>query len=114
LSRSHAKLEAARRSLLAETQAPAAHCFTASVDVSDELAVKTTCDHLLSRLGDVSLVVSSAGYTLPGYCDALTCDDYAAQWRHNCLGMLHVVKTLLPYFRARGGGQFWVRPRCWA
>ena len=106
LSRDPEKLAPARQTLLAETGVDAGHCLVASVDVTDEAAVKAVCTQLLSQMGDVSLVVSAAGYTLPGYVETLTQDDYQSQWRHNCLGMIHVVQVMLPYFRARGGGQF--------
>lgn len=85
---------------------PGGVCVTVCADVTDADSVTDACHRLIAELAEVSLVVSSAGYTLPGYVDALSADQYRDQWQHNCLGFLHVVQAMLPHFRARGGGHF--------
>lgn len=105
VARDAAKLAAARQHLLDVTGAPPEHCLIDCADVTDAASVVAACTRLLAVMPDVSLVFSSAGQTLPGYVDTLVAADYEAQWRHNCLGMVHVVNAVLPQLRACGGGQ---------
>lgn len=106
VSRSPDKLKLAHDQIIATRASDSVYCITISADVTDAASITSACNTMIEQLDDISLVVNSAGYTLPGYVDVLLPENYIEQWQHNCLGMLHIVQAMLPHFRSRGGGQF--------
>ncbi|WP_164885090.1 SDR family NAD(P)-dependent oxidoreductase [Rubrivivax rivuli] len=105
VARRSAPLQAAQQRLLADIPSLST-LAVAPADVTRPAEVQAAVQLLLQAVGPPSLVVNCAGYTQPGYVDALAPEQYAAQLHVHAMGMLHVVQACLPAFRAQGRGHF--------
>ena len=79
--------------------------WTATLDVTDVAAVRSTVDRAFRALGRVDVVVSNAAYALFGAAEEVSDDQIRHQVDTNLLGSIHVIRAALPHLRAQGGGR---------
>lgn len=75
-----------------------------ALDVRDPKAVAAAPEQVRALLGDVDLLVHSAGTTGPGYAANETDQAFAAMVETNFVGACNLTRAFLPQFLARGRG----------
>jgi NAD(P)-dependent dehydrogenase (short-subunit alcohol dehydrogenase family) len=78
--------------------------FLARLDVTDPESIRKAIGETLVRFGPIEAVVNNAGYGLVGPFEASTPEQIERQVRTNLLGVMNVVRAILPIFRQQGGG----------
>jgi NAD(P)-dependent dehydrogenase (short-subunit alcohol dehydrogenase family) len=78
--------------------------FLARLDVTDPESIRKAIGETLTRFGPIEAVVNNAGYGLVGPFEASTPEQIERQVRTNLLGVMNVVREILPHFRQQGGG----------
>jgi NAD(P)-dependent dehydrogenase (short-subunit alcohol dehydrogenase family) len=79
--------------------------WTATLDVSDAAAVRSTVDRAFAELGRIDVLVSNAGYALFGAAEEVKDDQIRAQIDTNLIGSIQLIRAALPHLRAQGGGR---------
>jgi NAD(P)-dependent dehydrogenase (short-subunit alcohol dehydrogenase family) len=75
-----------------------------TVDLADPASIGPACDQVLERAaGRLVAVVNNAGYTVSGPVEALSLDDWRAQFEVNFFGHLAITRSLLPALLANRG-----------
>jgi NADP-dependent 3-hydroxy acid dehydrogenase YdfG len=83
----------------------ASHIKHHPCDVGDAKAVAAIGHRILVELGDVEVLVNSAGTNVPRRSlDVLSLEDYHAMIATNLNGAFYCVQALLPHMRARRSG----------
>jgi uncharacterized protein len=72
-------------------------------DVSDRVAVETTCREVIGRWGGIDLLINNAGYGRHVLFADHDLDDIEQLMRTNYLGAVYWMKSALPLLRLRGG-----------
>ena len=75
-----------------------------TADVSDEDQVNRTLDYFLKENGIPDLVINSAGITYPGHFEEIPADAFRQVININYLGMVYVLKKIVPEMIARKSG----------
>ncbi len=73
-------------------------------DVSDSGSVDATAAEILDRLGDVDLLVNTAGYAVPERVSAITAQGWDDVMAVNARGAMAMTRALLPSMLARDFG----------
>lgn len=76
---------------------------TLAVDLAVDEEIEGLVEAVTGRLGNVSILVHSAGLYLPGRLDGAAMGDLDAQYRVNFRAPYLLTKLLLPALRATGG-----------
>ena len=76
----------------------------ARLDVTDPESIREAIGKTLARLGSIEAVVNNAGYGLVGPFECSAPEQVERQIRTNLLGVMNVVREILPHFRKQGGG----------
>ena len=76
----------------------------ASADVSDRHAVRDAVGQLVENFGPCDVLVSNAGYALPGRFWDLPDDEFEAEMQVNYLGAVHAASAVIPSMRERNTG----------
>lgn len=76
------------------------------LDVADDDSVRTAMAAIISRHGDVDVVVSNAGIGIDGTTEELTIADFRSSFETNTLGSVRLLHAVLPRWRARRSGRF--------
>lgn len=79
--------------------------WLATLDVTDTDAIRRTVEHAFDELGHIDVVVSNAGYGLFGAGEELTDDQIRHQLDTNLIGSIQLIRAVLPFLRAQGGGR---------
>ena len=79
--------------------------LVATLDVTEAAAVRAVVDRAFAELGRIDVVVSNAAYGLFGAGEELSDEQIRHQVDTNLLGSIHVVRAVLPHFRAQRGGR---------
>ena len=79
--------------------------WVASLDVTDTAAVRTVVAAAFAELGQVDVVFSNAGRGAFGAAEELTDEVIAEQVAVNMTGPIQLVRAVLPFLRAQGGGR---------
>ncbi len=104
---------AARRTSVLETacleigrakQRPQQQVVAHACDVASPDDVARLFAQLHSAGADPSIVVNSAGMTLPGYFESVSVEEFERVMQVNFMGTLHVLKHAVPLMMARGRG----------
>jgi 3-dehydrosphinganine reductase len=103
LARNAERLEAARQMLSAI--APGASIRLCSVDVAEAEAVAQTVRAAIAAQGPLTLVIASAGMVVAGRFDELPLDAFRRSIEVNYLGIVHLLRAVLPAMRAQRQGR---------
>ncbi len=58
----------------------------------------------IERFGKIEVLLNNAGYGSYGVLEATPMEKVRRQFDVNVIGLLETTKTVLPHFRANGGG----------
>lgn len=86
----------------------AKNTLVARVDVRDELSIRTAIAEGKARFGRIDALLSNAGFGQYGIFEAVPRDQIQDQFDVNVFGAMNVLRSILPEFRANGGGQILV------
>jgi len=75
-----------------------------STDITDDLSVKQSIEHVLRREDRIDAVVNSAGMGIAGAVEETSMEEARAQLEVNFFGVLRVCRAVLPVMRQRGSG----------
>lgn len=78
--------------------------FAAVLDVTDEYAVIDAVNRAASEFDGIDVVVNNAGYGLMGAIEEASAAEVEQQFATNVFGPLHVMRAVMPHFRAKNGG----------
>ncbi len=76
-----------------------------SMDVRSDASVEAAFQSLLEEAGRIDVLVNNAGYAQVGAIEESSIADVQAQFDTNLLGVLRVVKAVLPVMRQQGSGR---------
>jgi len=74
------------------------------LDVTDAESIRKALADTLARFGTIEAVVNNAGYGLVGPFEGATPEQIERQVGTNLIGVMNVVREVLPIFRRQGGG----------
>jgi NAD(P)-dependent dehydrogenase (short-subunit alcohol dehydrogenase family) len=77
----------------------------ATLDVTDEAAVRAGVDGAFERWGRIDVIVNNAGYGLFGAAEEVTDAQIEQQVATNLIGSIRVIRAALPHLRRQGGGR---------
>jgi NAD(P)-dependent dehydrogenase (short-subunit alcohol dehydrogenase family) len=92
-------------SATADEMGGASHAHAVRVDISDLSDVREGIEQLIEALDMPNAVINNAGVVSWGALDAITDVELQRSMAVNVGGAINVVTTLLPHFRANGGGR---------
>src|SRR5437762_1470184 len=75
------------------------------LDVRSDDSVQAAVQSLLAKAGRIDLLVNNAGYVQFGAIEESSIDDAQAQLDTNLLGVIRMVKAVLPVMRRQGSGR---------
>lgn len=101
LARNPDKLQAARSSLAPSSLG---EHVTAEADVSDTVQANQAVQNILQQVGQIDLLVNSAGVVHPGYAQDLSLDLYRWMMDINYFGTVNVTQAVLPGMLQRRSG----------
>lgn len=79
--------------------------WTASLDVTDDAAIREVVGRAFAELGRIDVVVSNAGYALFGAAEEASDDQIRKQIDTNLIGSIQLIRAALSHLRAQGGGR---------
>ena len=74
------------------------------LDVTQPDTIRAAIDETLARFGSIDAVVNNAGYGLVGPFESSTPAQVDRQIQTNLVGVMNVVREVLPQFRKQGAG----------
>ncbi|MEV7324570.1 SDR family oxidoreductase [Streptomyces sp. NPDC093970] len=80
--------------------------WTASLDVTGTKALNDTVERAFADLGRIDVVYSNAGRGSVGAAEEMTAAAIDEQIALNMTAPIHLLRAVLPHFRAQGGGRF--------
>ena len=80
-------------------------------DVRDRDQVEAMVEQVVSRWGDVDVLINNAGIIEVGPLDTMTVEDFQRSMDTHCWGALHTVLAVLPGMRRRGWDGSLTSPR---
>ncbi|MFJ4633802.1 SDR family oxidoreductase [Streptomyces sp. NPDC088847] len=80
--------------------------WTAPLDVTDTKALNDTVERTFADLGRIDVVYSNAGRGSAGAAEEMTVASIDEQIALNMTAPIHLLRAVLPHFRAQGGGRF--------
>lgn len=75
------------------------------VDVTDEAAVERTIAQIVSREGQIDILVNCAGFGISGAVEFTDLKDAKRQFDVNFFGMVNMNKAVIPVMRQNGSGR---------
>jgi len=102
-ARNESKLSEAKSLIEAARRSPRQQVIALPMDVGDEGIVWARTAEAMSRLGAPDILINSAGIVANDRLENLSAETFAAVFRTNVLGMVHVTRALLPALKARRG-----------
>ncbi|MGA2693424.1 MAG: SDR family oxidoreductase [Opitutaceae bacterium] len=103
VSRNAARLEAARKSILASGH-PESPVFVSAADVSSETAVLASLREAEKAQGPIDVLITSAGTARPGYFEEVPVAVFERTMAVNYFGTLYPLKAVVPAMVKRGKG----------
>ncbi len=76
-----------------------------TLDVTDTQAIRAVVADAFQRVGQIDVVVSNAGYALFGAAEEASDAQVERQIATNLVGSIQLIRAVLPYLRAQGGGR---------
>ena len=75
------------------------------LDVRSDASVETAVQSLLEQAGRIDVLVNNAGFAQVGAIEETSIADVQAQFDTNVLGVIRVIKAVLPVMRRQGSGR---------
>lgn len=79
--------------------------FHISVDVTDEDAVKSAVEKVISEQGRIDILINCAGFGISGACEFTALQSAKKQFDVNFFGTVNVSKAVIPFMREAGRGR---------
>lgn len=79
--------------------------WTSALDVTDTAALRAAVTRAFAELGRIDVVLSNAGLAAFGAAEELSDEVIAEQVAVNMTGPIQLVRAVLPFLRAQGGGR---------
>jgi NAD(P)-dependent dehydrogenase (short-subunit alcohol dehydrogenase family) len=76
-----------------------------SMDVRSDASVEAAVQSLVEQAGRIDVLVNNAGFAQVGAIEESSIADVQAQFDTNLLGVLRVIKAVLPVMRQQGSGR---------
>ena len=76
-----------------------------TADVTDEDQVKRAIEEIITREGQIDILVSNAGYGISGAAEMTASVDSHAQLELNLYGADNVIRAVLPHMRGQNSGR---------
>jgi short-subunit dehydrogenase len=76
-----------------------------TMDVCSDASVETAVQSLLEQAGHIDVLVNNAGFAQVGAIEETSIADVQAQFDTNVLGVIRVIKAVLPVMRRQGSGR---------
>ncbi|NJO02726.1 MAG: SDR family NAD(P)-dependent oxidoreductase [Bacteroidia bacterium] len=95
-----------KAALITEIGDVSEHFLALEVDIVNEQSVKDAITQLLSHFGQLDVVVNNAGYGQIGTLEELSDEEVRRNHEVNVFGLLHVIRHVMPHFRAKRSGNF--------
>ena len=86
------------------TTPPLAGAELVPLDVRDEVSAKACVDEVRSRAGRIDVLINNAGVNLVGAVEETSISQAQALFDTNVIGVLRMVRAVLPDMRRRGAG----------
>lgn len=90
---------------LSRTPAKTPSVLHLCADVTDEAAVRSAIETVISREGRLDVLVNCAGFGISGAAEFTDAADARRQFDVNFFGVVNACKAALPLLRAQGGGR---------
>jgi NADP-dependent 3-hydroxy acid dehydrogenase YdfG len=74
------------------------------LDVTDTPSIQLAIGETLKRFGSIDVLINNAGYAISGPFEAASPEQIERQFNTNVLGLMNVVREILPHFRERNDG----------
>ena len=74
-------------------------------DVTDEIAVKSSVNEVISKEGRIDILVNCAGFGISGAVEFTELESAKKQFEVNFFGTVNVTKAVLPFMREGGCGR---------
>lgn len=104
ISRTPAKLEAAKAEILRATPDASVEVYPA--DVGNRAAVAAAVQQSELKFGPPDICIAAAGLCIAKYFEDLTDEDFMVQLRTNFLGVVNIAKEVVPGMAKRNAGHF--------
>jgi NAD(P)-dependent dehydrogenase (short-subunit alcohol dehydrogenase family) len=75
------------------------------LDVRDDASVEACIESVLSQAGRIDVLINNAGYAVVGAVEETSPSEAQALFDTNVLGVLRMVKAVLPIMRSQGSGR---------
>jgi NAD(P)-dependent dehydrogenase (short-subunit alcohol dehydrogenase family) len=82
-----------------------AKLWVASLDVTDDAAIRDVLARAFAELGRIDVLVSNAGYAVFGAGEEASDEQLRKQIDTNLIGSMQLIRAALPHLRAQGGGR---------
>ena len=76
------------------------------MDLLNEQSVSEATNKTVDSFGEINTVVNNAGYGQFGTLEELSDDEARQNFDVNVFGVLNVIRSTMPHFRAQGSGHF--------
>jgi NAD(P)-dependent dehydrogenase (short-subunit alcohol dehydrogenase family) len=74
------------------------------VNITNEQSVSKALQTAISTFGTVDVLVNNAGYGQLGTLEELSHEEVGDNFEVNVFGMLHLIRSVMPYMRRQGSG----------
>jgi NAD(P)-dependent dehydrogenase (short-subunit alcohol dehydrogenase family) len=74
------------------------------LDVVDSASVQSAIREVVQKFGSIDVLVNNAGYGLSGPFEGMTESQINRQFETNVFGLMRVIRTVIPHFRAKKSG----------
>lgn len=75
-----------------------------ALDVTDPESITAAVTHIIQKEGKIDFLINNAGKGITGALEETPEEEIRKAFDVNYLGVLRVIKTVLPYMRKQGGG----------
>ena len=82
-----------------------AHLTVMNLELTNTPAIRATVSEAFQRVGRIDRIVSNAAYALFGAAEELSDAQIDHQIATNLTGSIQLIRTMIPYLRAQGGGR---------
>lgn len=74
------------------------------LDVTDDNSAKKTVEEIISKEGEIDVLINNAAYGLRGTVENVTMDETKQQFDTNVFGVIRVCQEVLPFMRKQKSG----------